>query len=87
MFAYRNTLHSVTGKAPPFDGVNIYDIIVSSKTREEHSNYVQTVLKGLEAACIKVKKEKWQFFQNSMGHKVIDLEYIPLEDKEEKPRL
>ncbi|XP_054283201.1 uncharacterized protein K02A2.6-like [Macrosteles quadrilineatus] len=68
----------------PLVGVNIDDIIVSGRTKEGHLGNVRTVLKRLEAAGIKAKKEKCQLGQNSvyyLGHKIDQDGIHPREDK------
>ena len=54
-----------------FVAVYLDDILIFSKTREEHYNHVRTVLRKLQKAQLTVKRPKCHFFKNKvtfLGH-------------------
>ena len=54
-----------------FVAVYLDDILIFSKTREEHYNHVRTVLRKLQEAQLIVKRPKCHFFKNKvtfLGH-------------------
>ncbi|MGL5708809.1 MAG: reverse transcriptase domain-containing protein, partial [Aeromonas sp.] len=67
-----------------FVSVYLDDVIIYSKTIEEHKIHVNTVMRKLSRANIKLNKDKCQFFQNEvkiLGHKVNESGISPDEER------
>ena len=60
------------------------DIIIFSKTEEEHMKHMETVFERLEAAGLKLKRSKCEFFKKHihyLGHLISDEGIAPLPEK------
>ena len=73
-------------KGLPFAAAYLDDIIIWSKTEEEHLLHLQTVFQRLESAGLKLKREKCHFFREKieyLGHTVTPEGIRPCDDKVE----
>ena len=82
---FQRILASILRKAGLSDfAVNyIDDVLVFSKTYEEHMRHVMLVLKALEEASMRVKLSKCQFFRSEvvyLGHKISKNQSQPMND-------
>ena len=71
-------------KGLPFATAYLDDIIIWSKTEEEHILYLQAVFHRLETAGLKLKREKCDFFRKEfqyLGHVVTPEGIRPCDDK------
>ena len=71
-------------KGLPFATAYLDDIIIWSKTEEEHVLHLQTVFQCLESAGLRLKREKCHFFREEieyMGHTVTPEGIRPCGDK------
>ena len=65
----------------PFAMTNLDDIIIFSDTEEEHLAHIKEIFKRLEAADLKMKRSKCDFFKKHI-HYLISADGIqPLKDK------
>ena len=71
-------------KGLPFTTAYLDNIIIWSKTEEEHLLHLQTVFQRLESAGLKLKREKCDFFRKEieyLGHTVTPEGIRPCDDK------
>ena len=88
--AFQRALNQVLGKmVGKFCFVYIDDVIIFSKTFEEHCEHVKAVLKALEEANLRAKASKCSWFQSEveyLGHRLSKDGIAPLPTKTEAIR-
>ena len=68
----------------PFPMMYLDDIIIFSDTEEEHLAHIEEIFKRLEAADLKMKRSKCDFFKKHihyLGHLISANSILPLKDK------
>ena len=80
---FQRTMDQLLGKIPNIV-VFLDDILIGGPSREEHEKTLRTVLKILNDAGLKLKKEKWVWFANKvtyLGFNVDSQGVTPTKDK------